>query len=349
MLELLNSNYLPIKTKNQEFEKTFYNYLDGAKRLTIASGYISEDSVADLIGLYKTGLTTKLNLIVGMHYFEGFSYGQYDALQKLADILQDKNLGDVYLASSVKYHGKVYLFETQENKKISILGSSNLTKIAPSERIYDTDVVTDDTSFTKDVADFLKLLTEKNCEKISQIDNNRIKILPPDNLFEDYLSVSKVPPSYLAEIQSKKTDVSFIIPLKTEEKSNLNCYFGKGRKNFSNGSILPRPWYEVELIVSKSITSLPNYPKENSVFTVITDDGYKFDCKTSGDFSKNFRSADDLKILGRWLKGRMENKKALNIGEKVTGSTFTLYGRNSVALTKTTEPNVWFLDFGVDK
>lgn len=349
MLELLNSNYLPIKTKNQEFEKTFYNYLDGAKRLTVASGYISEDSVADLIGLYKTGLSTKLNLIVGMHYFEGFSYGQYDALHKLADILEDKNLGNVYLASSVKYHGKVYLFETQENKRISILGSSNLTKIASSERIYDTDVITDDASFNNNVADFLKLLTEKNCEQISKIDDNRIKILPPNNLFEDYLSVTKVSSNYLAEIQSKKTSVSFLIPLKTEEKSNLNCYFGKGRKNFSNGSILPRSWYEVELIVSKSITSLPNYPKENSIFTVVTDDGYKFACKTSGDFSKNFRSAADLKILGRWIKGRMENKKALNIGEKVTDRTFSLYGRNSVTLTKTIEPDIWFLDFGVDK
>lgn len=349
MLELLNSNYLPIKTKNQEFEKTFYNYLDGAKQLTIASGYVSEDSVADLIGLYKTGLSTKLSLIVGMHYFEGFSYGQYDALQKLADILEEKQLGYVYLASSVKYHGKVYLFETQENRKISILGSSNLTKIAPFERIYDTDVITDESTFTKNVADFLELLTEKNCEKISQIDNKRIKIIPPNNLFEDYLSVSKVSSNFLAEIQSKKTDISFEIPLKTEEKSNLNCYFGKGRKNFSNGSILPRPWYEVELIVSKSITSLSNYPKENSIFTVVTDDGYKFDCKTSGDFSKNFRSADDLKILGRWLKGRMENKKALNIGDKVTDLTLSLYGRNSVTLTKTSEPNIWLLDFGVDK
>lgn len=348
MLELLNSNYQPVKTKNQEFEKTFYKYLDMAKYLTIASGYISEDSIADLIGLYKTGLSTNLNLIVGMHYFEGFSYGQYDALQKLADILQYKQLGNVYLASSVKYHGKVYLFETVDNRKISILGSSNLTKIAPLERVYDTDVITDDIDLTKNIADFLELLTEKNCLKISQIDNTQIKILPPENLFEDYLYVSKISSNYLAEIQSKKTDISFSIPLKTEEKSNLNCYFGKGRKNFSNGSILPRPWYEVELIVSKSITSLPDYPKENSIFKVVTDDGYEFDCKTSGDFSKNFRSAADLKILGRWIKGRMENKKALNIGEKVTDLTFSHYGRNTVTLTKTTEPNVWFLDFGVN-
>lgn len=300
-----------------------------------------------MLGLYKTGFSAELNLIVGMHYFEGFSYGQYDALKNLANILQCQNLGNVYLASSVKYHGKVYLFETHEQQKISILGSSNLTKINPIERIYDTDVITDDYSFTNDVYEFLSELKNKNCEPISNLDNNRIKILPPNDLFEDYLSVSKVSSNRLAEIQSKKTSICFEIPLKTEEKSNLNCYFGKGRKNFSNGSILPRPWYEVELIVGKDITSLSGYPKTNTDFKVITDDGYEFKCKTSGDFSKNFRSADDLKILGRWLKGRMENKKSLNIGEKVTTETFQKYGRNTVTFTKTSEPDTWLLDFGV--
>lgn len=349
MIELLNSNYQPLKTKSKEFDKTFYNCLGNAKKFTIASGYISEDSVADLLGLYKTGFTAELNLIVGMHYFEGFSYGQYDALKKLANILESKNLGDVYLASSVKYHGKVYLFETQSNQQISIIGSSNLTKINPIERVYDTDIVTDEVSLTKNVSDFLMDLQSKNCESIFQIDNARIKILPPDDLFKDYLSVKKVSSNCYAEILSKKTNISFDIPLKTEEKSNLNCYFGQGRKNFANGAILPRPWYEVELIVSKSITSSSDYPKSNSVFKVITDDGYEFNCKTSGDFSKNFRSADDLKILGRWIKGRMENKKALNIGDKVTETTLLNYGRDTVTFTKTSEPDVWLLDFGVDK
>jgi hypothetical protein len=82
-------------------------------------------------------------------------------------------------------------------------------------------------------------------------------------------------------------------------------------------------------------------------FDVITDDGYKFACRVSGDFSKNFRSADDLQILGRWIKGRMENKRALNIGEKITDSNLRKYGRNTITLTKTKRENVWFLDFGV--
>ena len=37
---------------------------------------------------------------------------------------------------------------------------------------------------------------------------------------------------------------------------------------------------------------------------------------------KNFRSAHDLKILGRWIKGQMENAGALKLGDKVTEETF---------------------------
>ncbi len=43
----------------------------------------------------------------------------------------------------------------------------------------------------------------------------------------------------------------------------------------------------------KNVTSQEGYPQsktEDAVFTVITDDGWSFKCKVSGDYSKNFRS-----------------------------------------------------------
>ncbi|MDE6718290.1 MAG: NgoFVII family restriction endonuclease [Treponemataceae bacterium] len=347
MLELLNSNYMPVNTGGQTFEKVFFDHFDASSKLTAASGYVSEDSIADLLMLYKTGAKTRLELIVGMHLFEGFSFGQYDALCNLNKLLKNEQLGAIYVSSSFKYHGKVYLFQDANNRKVSILGSSNITKLSPVERIYDTDIVADDADLTNSIENLLLQLRDKGCEAIDKIDSKRLKILPPENLFEDYLSVKKVKSDELAEIQPLKTETKFDILLKDEEKSNLNVYFGKPRVNFSNGSKLPRPWYEVELIVSKKVTGRPDYPKPNTEFTVITDDGYSFDCKVSGDFAKNFRSAGDLSILGRWIKGRMENKKALSIGERVTESTFQKYGRNTITLTKTKKENVWFLDFGV--
>ena len=332
----------------QSFEKTFFDYFNRSVKLTAASGYISEDAIADLLMLYKTGARTQLELIVGMHYFDGFSQGQFTSLCDLHSVLQKNNLGAVYISGSFRYHGKVYLFNTSDGQ-VSIIGSSNLTKISQASRIYDTDIISDDVIIVKDVSKLLNLLRNKGCEVIDRIDPSSIKIVPPQNLFEDYLSVQKLSSTELVKAQNSKTDICFEIQLKDEEKSNLNVYFGKPRINFSNGSKLPRPWYEVELIVSKKITQLPGYPQKDEVFKIITDDGYSFECKVSGDNCKNFRSAGDLSILGRWIKGRMENSNALVIGEKVTHKSLKKYGRDTITLIKTNMDNTWYLDFGVHR
>ncbi|MBR0277247.1 MAG: NgoFVII family restriction endonuclease, partial [Clostridia bacterium] len=113
---------------------------------------------------------------------------------------------------------------------------------------------------------------------------------------------------------------------------------------------VPRHWYEVELIVPKDIATQPGYPNANTeeaVFNVITDDGWKFSCKVSGQNNKNLRSEGDLRILGKWLKGRLEDAGVLTIGSPVLNDTLKQYGRDTLTLTRTTLPNTWFLDFGV--
>jgi hypothetical protein len=346
MVELLNSNFQPLKTPSQKFSDVFFDlFVNKASSTRIASGYVSEESIADLITLYDTGYNKPLNLIVGMHYFEGFSYGQYYALLHLADILSAKKAGGIFVSRVMKYHGKIYSF-CENGRYSSIIGSSNLTKIAlaketAAERVYDTDLYIHDEAITADIDKFITDLQEKFCNDFKTLKFEDLNIIEPANLFENYLSVEK---ASIEDMQNQLTDVVFDIPLKTEEKSNLNVYFGKGRKNFANGSILPRDWYEIEVIVPSVITRKKDYPR-NEQFWVITDDGYKFECKTSGDYSKNFRSASDLKILGRWIKGRMENRRVLKTGDKVTEEALANYGRHSVRLTKMKTAHTWHLDF----
>jgi hypothetical protein len=99
-------------------------------------------------------------------------------------------------------------------------------------------------------------------------------------LLEGRTGVEKLSLEDQESYEAEKNGVVFEIPLKAEAKSNLNTYFGKGRLS-PNGAIRPRPWYEVEIIVPTTITRQDGYPRSGTVFSVITDDGWKFKCKIS--------------------------------------------------------------------
>ncbi|MEG5033810.1 AAA family ATPase [Microcoleus sp. AT3-D2] len=127
-----------------------------------------------------------------------------------------------------------------------------------------------------------------------------------------------------------------------QRKSNLNTFFGKGRQNKSTGKVIPRDWYEVELIVDKKTSDNPIYPKGN--FIAHTDDGLTFACQTQGVNYKNFRSKDDLTILGRWIKGKLEKSGVLKQFEPVTIQTIKAYGRDYIRLYKLSNSE-YYLEF----
>lgn len=103
--------------------------------------------------------------------------------------------------------------------------------------------------------------------------------------------------------------------------------------------------YEVEIIVDKRFTDKPWYP--SGKIMVITDNGYQFECSVQGDNKKNFRSVGDLRILGKWLKGRLEASGVIKVGERVTEDALESYGRRSVMLAPTSIDKIWYMDFSV--
>ena len=127
-----------------------------------------------------------------------------------------------------------------------------------------------------------------------------------------------------------------------QPQSNLNTFFGKGRENKSTGKVIPRDWYEVELIVDKKTSDNPIYPKGN--FIAHTDDGLTFACETQGANYKNFRSKDDLRILGRWIKGKLEKSGVLKLLEPVTSQTLQAYGRDYIRLYQLSNSE-YYLEF----
>lgn len=343
--ELLVSNYEPVGTSCHTFSDTFYDLLEESDRVDIATGFISADSLAELIGFIGRNEGPKLTLFLGMYATVKLRRAEYDAAIKLNELLQKKGLGEILFSKCFPFHGKIYSFYKNGKPQAGIIGSNNLSTILKSAKTYEASVLLKDPEINRDIASFLKGLFSNAGSCITDYDTSKGFKLA--GALEEVACSMEVKKTDVDEVKDHLTSLEFEIPLKTTDKSNLNVFFGKGRED-TKGFIRPRPWYEVELIVPKETTTKVGYPKAqtaDAVFPVVTDDGWRFKIKISGDDSKNFRSEGDLTILGRWIKGRLEQAGLLKVGEPVTDELLERWGRKSLRLVKTSKDGLWFLDF----
>lgn len=350
-MEFLHSNFPPVRPGGRTFADAFYDLLPGTESLDIAVGYITSDSLIELERLTELNDLRNVNLTIGMHYLDRFTHTQYNAALRLNRYLTESGRGQVRLVTPFRYHGKLYSYSDGEGATAGIIGSNNLGSIVDGgSRVYESAVLVRDRASAREMKSFIDLLVQEATDNIADLDIQQFNTT--NTLLEEHENVQRVPAQRLAECMASLTPISFEIPIKGAEvspQSNLNVFFGRGRVGH-NGLVKPRHWYEVELIVPKPVATQAGYPRSRTPeaeFQVITDDGWSFRCKISGDYNKNFRSEGDLKILGKWLKGRLENAGALAVGNPVTNDTLRQYGRSTFTLTKTTTPGLWYLDFGV--
>ena len=351
-MEFLHSNFPPLKTEYPSFIDKFNSLVPRCSEMDIAVGYVTADSLVGLQKLIELNENLqKLTLIIGMHYWERFTKPEYYAAVALHNFLKNNGIGEVRLVNTFRYHGKLYSYSDSEGPLAGIIGSNNLSSIIKGgQRIYDSSLLIDDRKAAGDMKEFILKLCQLSTKSISELEITNFKT--ENTVLSGLDTVKRL---ITSEMDFKKTSLSFEIPLKPYEdapESNMNVFFGKGRESKKTGLVRARPWYEVEVIVPKSITSRQGYPGTLGVpteFTVFTDDGWSFECNVNGAYNKNFRSKGGLEILGKWLKGRMEAEGALKPGDKVTKETFAKYGRSTFTLTKLEDSDKWLLDFGVRK
>jgi len=358
-MEFLFSNYPPMKTGCKTFSDTFFSLIPQASKLDIAVGYVSSDSLMELKRILElNGNIQQLNLIIGMHYFDHFTKVQYKAAMVLNKFLADNQRGEVKLVHAFKYHGKLYSYSSDTGPFAGIIGSNNLSSIIDGgARVYESSLLIKENQQVGQMKDFIDSLSRTASRNIAELEIDTFNATNP--VLDGHESAKKVLPIELARILTRLSDIKYEIPAKTEPKSNLNCYHGKGRENTSTHLIKPRHWYEVELIVPIDMRKTDHYPKgtpkgqPDTEFRVYTDDGFSFLCQVNGGekglWNKNLRSSGDLTTLGKWIKGRLENEGVLTIGDVITGETLKAYGRNTITMTKLKGSEDWFLDFGVKK
>ncbi len=358
-MEFLFSNYPPMKTSSQTFSDAFYSLIPQASKLDIAVGYVSSDSLMELKRIMELNSNIHaLNLIVGMHYFERFTKVQYKAALVLNDYLMNNSLGEVKLVNAFKYHGKLYSYSSDTGPFAGIIGSNNLSGIIDGgARVYESSFLIDEVNYACQMKSFIDSLSRSASRNISELEIDTFNDANP--VLDGHESVDKISATRLADLSSSLSDTKFELPVKTEAKSNFNCYHGKGRENMRTHVVKPRHWYEAELIVPIEMRKMRGYPKgtpkgqADTEFKVYTDDGFSFMCQVNGGeeglWNKNLRSSGDLTILGKWVKGRLENEGVLTVGDVITDETLKAYGRKTITMTKIKNSDDWFLNFGVKK
>lgn len=328
-----------------DFKSILLREFPRANNALVASGYASLDILNEFenqfIRIAKSGGISKL--LLGMAFYEGLSSKKLDAALELNKKLKEFNQNcGVYVSHGRRYHGKVYMFENETEKNIYV-GSSNFSFSGTRGNVECTIPILDTTQKNQ-LERFLENLYSKDlCLPIdkAEITIPGKKIVIQRTVENIWNSLNRYNPKSIdtSNLPSFEFSLERIVE---KEKSNLNVYFGKGRLNRSNGKIIPRPWYEIELIANNELNTQPLYPKGD--FFAYTDDGYIIPMRTQGDYYKNIRSKESLQIFGIWLKGKLERSGALIKYRPVTLDTLEEYGNTKLTFYKMNENN-YFLKF----
>lgn len=319
--------------------------LEHATEVSIASGYISGDIIEmfepHFYRIAENGGIVRI--LVGMAFYEGLAGRNLRHLQRLESKFEEINNGSgIFVCYSRRFHGKIYSFKDNASEGL-YLGSSNFSRSGLSENMECTTEIKDEVTTYK-VKSYLNFLFSKeNAVSLGKAD---ITVLGTKQYLErisleNLSDLQRYEPSTI----NKSTLETFEYPLErviTSEKSSLNVYFGKGRLARVSGKVSPRPWYEVELIANRKITSNPLYPEGD--FLAYTDDGYILPMRTSGDYFKNIRSKGNLKLLGQWIKGKLQKADALVPLTPVTADTLDKYGNDTIRFYKIKEGE-YYLEF----
>lgn len=122
-MELLLTGLPPVNGKNRTLLEAFEENFIAAEALKIATGYVSSDALAEIKSLLEQNDNRCLDLIIGMHGFEGFTQGQYDGAVLLDEYLRVNSLNEVRVSKTFPFHGKLYSFLKASSRRAFFVGA----------------------------------------------------------------------------------------------------------------------------------------------------------------------------------------------------------------------------------
>jgi hypothetical protein len=307
--------------------------LKDCKIVKIASGYVGLGAFQEALEPFTRILELggQVTLVFGLGYWEGISPALEKLLREFHDLAKKyQNDSGVYFCQKDRYHGKFYIFETDLERWASI-GSSNFSDTGFGNWLESNIKISSENEVNLLNEYFLRL-KKNNAKSIDQLTfPSRRKELRKKSQKQNIglpQNVSSLP-------------VTFRLKIKPQPRSHMNLFAGVGRKNLRGVYIL-RPWYEVEIGVTKnemqSLSGIVPAQKDPFIINAVDASGnvipVLFKRKTGSSTSNNtlldgsdFMSQNRVE-LGRFIKDKLIDAGLLRYGELITEDTLDMYGND---------------------
>lgn len=317
----LFTNVAPMRIpKEKTVRSNIKKCISQSDKVEIAVGYFSKESLARLDEWVHQFNIKNVTLIGGMYSVSGIPASVYNEIIDVNKKWQKEKIGEILLVNNMNYHGKLYTFWQKNHIFKSIIGSANLSVIAPSTSTFRQYELA---TYIINRSDNLEL--EKHLSKLitfttpaSQISKNFKKVHESIALLQGIEGVRTLTDSTVRKYEESEDGDILRIPIKAPHfndrfkdndrkcytHSNINVCYGSGRKG-PNGKRQPRSWFEVQITCDRSIIHLRDYPKTKKPFYIVTDDNYMFEAHTTSANHKQLSAYGSDRVLGRWIKGRL--------------------------------------------
>ncbi|WP_298151460.1 restriction endonuclease PLD domain-containing protein [Flavobacterium sp.] len=303
-----------------------------ANKLFIVSGYASATFARrHIVSLLERTADFEINLIIGM------PNAKSDHMAFVALHNDFKNFKGYYYKSNCPVHCKVYSWYNDDTPYIGYSGSANYSQYGFFKHLQINQLNEDDPTEIKELYDtFL--------QSSIFIPDHQI-ILPESHVLATFAG-SVLPGTIFWEIPDVRVTISFLagdghLP----QVSGLN--WGQRLSKSTNkitGNVKwnkrePNQAYLGLRLDSRKEGFLPELAYS---FSLITDDGYAFDCVVAQDGRKAIHSTNDNSEIGKYIRNRI----GVPLGSAVTVSDLERYGRTDYTIEKIDE-ETFLLDFSV--
>lgn len=315
------------------FKKILIEPASRCNHLKIISGYASPAMANKHISTLPQGIS--ISLIVGMVSQDGIGIGGHQGFQALNSELKTFNCN--YVISTPAVHIKSYIWLRDGVPKIAFTGSGNYSQNAFFGGTVES-FAEDDPS---DCDNLFNSISKGSINCLDSEVDNKVKFYQEiykrnyvARAFEETAAIEESP----VVITENCVDLS-LLSTRTGETHNAGAGLNWGQSTATRKRSSPDEAY---IAIPAHISRSGFFPDRARHFTMITDDGFSFDCVVAQDGDKALETPKDNSILGKYFKRRI----GMPLGDFVYKQHLVNYGRTSVKICKI-DDETYFLDFSV--